>query len=68
MNIDRFFIDRVRLAFASGIVLGLLGSSGCGPEGVGSAPKLKGSKDEIQKAYQSGKPGAKRPGQEGKNR
>jgi hypothetical protein len=37
------------------------GLPGCGTEGAGSAPKLKGSKDEIQKASQSGvpeKPGA----------
>jgi hypothetical protein len=38
--------------------------AGCSSEGAGSAPKLKGSKDEIQKALQSGgaKPdkGAKR--------
>jgi hypothetical protein len=42
-------------------LVGACGLSGCGPDGVGSAPKLKGSKDEIQKASQSGvpeKPGA----------
>jgi hypothetical protein len=30
MNVDRSFIDRVRRALASIIVLGFLGSSGCG--------------------------------------
>jgi hypothetical protein len=38
-------------------LVGTCGLSGCGPEGEGSAPKLKGSKDEIQKASQSGVPG-----------
>jgi hypothetical protein len=43
---------------------GYVAVAGCGSEGAGSAPKLKGNKDEIQKALQSGgaKPdtGAKR--------
>ncbi len=34
------------LAFPAGLMVG------CGPEGAGSAPKLKGSKDEIQKQMQ----------------
>jgi hypothetical protein len=42
---------------ALAILLGVWGLAGCGPEGAGSAPKLKGSKDEIQKATQSGVPG-----------
>ena len=44
-------------------LVGACGLSGCGAEGEGSAPKLKGSKDEIQKASQSGvpeKPGSAR--------
>jgi hypothetical protein len=39
------------------LIAGVLGVAGCSPEGAGSAPKLKGSKDEIQKATQSGIPG-----------
>lgn len=39
------------------VVIGSLGLVGCSPDGTGSAPKLKGSKDEIQKATQSGVPG-----------
>ncbi len=37
-------------------LVGACGLSGCAPEGVSSAPKLKGSKDDIQKASQSGVP------------
>ena len=29
--------------------LGVAGVPGCGPEGVESAPKMKGKKDDIQK-------------------
>jgi hypothetical protein len=54
---------RSLLALASGPLLGFFVLSGCSPEGANSAPKLKGSKDEIQKATQSGVPGrAKMPG------
>lgn len=49
--------SRLILGFA--ILLGPSGMTGCSPEGAGSAPKLKGSKDEIQKATQSGVPGKK---------
>ena len=47
-------------ALSLAILLAGLGLTGCSPEGAGSAPKLKGSKDEIQKATQSGIPGRKK--------
>ncbi len=31
---------------------GMMVGPGCGSDGAGSAPKLKGSKDDIQKASQ----------------
>jgi hypothetical protein len=56
---------RARPAVALVTLAGYVALAGCGgSEGAGSAPKLKGNKDEIQKALQSGgaKPdkGAKR--------
>jgi hypothetical protein len=38
----------------AGILLGLFGVPGCGDPEEGVAPKLKGSKDEIQKAMFKG--------------
>jgi hypothetical protein len=38
----------------AGVFLGLFGLPGCGDPEEGSAPKLKGSKDEIQKAMFKG--------------
>jgi hypothetical protein len=54
MRFDRLLCRRVRLALVLGVVVGFTGQSGCSPEGTNSAPKMKGSKDEIQKALQSG--------------
>lgn len=51
----------VRSILGLATLVGAWGVCGCAPEGAGSAPKLKGSKDEIQKATQSGIPGAKSP-------
>jgi len=45
----------------AGFLLGLTSLSGCGNPEEGSAPKLKGSKDEIQKSTQSGLPGKTAP-------
>jgi hypothetical protein len=54
MMLVRLLAGKVRLA----VVVAILGSyasvSGCSPEGTNSAPKLKGNKDELQKATQSG--------------
>lgn len=47
-------------AIGLAVLLGTLAAPGCSAEGEGSAPKLKGSKDEIQKSTQSGIPGKKR--------
>jgi len=64
MRVDRGIVHRVRLAMVLITLAGYIVVAGCGSEGAGSAPKLKGNKDEIQKALQSGgaKPdtGAKR--------
>jgi hypothetical protein len=64
MGFDRGMFDRARLAMVVVMLAGCVVVAGCGSEGAGSAPKLKGNKDEIQKALQSGgaKPdtGAKR--------
>jgi hypothetical protein len=64
MRFDRRRFDGARLATVVIVLLGYVIVAGCNPEGTASAPKLKGSKDEIQKTLQSGgaKPdtGAKR--------
>jgi hypothetical protein len=50
------------LVLSLSVVSGTVVISGCDTE-TGSAPKMKGTKDEIQKATQSGTPGkAGRPG------
>jgi hypothetical protein len=45
----------------AGFLLGLNSVSGCGNPEEGSAPKMKGNKDEIQKAMQPGLPGKTAP-------
>jgi hypothetical protein len=64
MGFDRGTFDKARRAMVVAMLAGCVIVAGCSPEGAGSAPKLKGNKDEIQKALQSGgaKPdkGAKR--------
>jgi len=64
MGFDRGMFERFRRAVVVFMLAGCVAVAGCSPEGTGSAPKLKGNKDEIQKALQSGgaKPdkGAKR--------
>jgi hypothetical protein len=64
MNIDRSFSDRVRLAFASGVVLGLLGSSGCGTgereRPIVSAKTTSAAGAETSTDYPLGKPAAKK--------
>jgi hypothetical protein len=64
MNINRSFTDRVRLAFASGVVLGLLGSSGCGT-GEREVPVVSGKTTNAAGAerttdYPLGKPAPKK--------
>jgi hypothetical protein len=55
--IMKWFPLALRPLLGVALAVGVLGMVGCSPEGAGSAPKLKGSKDEIQKATQSGIPG-----------
>lgn len=43
-----------------GIGWGMLLGAGCAPDGAGAAPKLKGSKDEIQKQSQPPLPDKKK--------
>jgi hypothetical protein len=57
MNIHLRILGKLGLA---SLLIVSVGLTGCSPEGTNSAPKLKGSKDEIQKALQSG--GAKPTG------
>ncbi len=40
------------LVLVAGLGWGMALVAGCGPEGAGEAPKLKGSKDDIQKQMQ----------------
>jgi len=54
MGFDRGMSDRARRATVVVMLAGCVVVAGCGSEGAGSAPKLKGNKDEIQKALQSG--------------
>jgi len=54
MNVDSVFSRRLRAGVVFVILAGYCGLSGCSSDGTESAPKLKGSKDEIQKALQSG--------------
>jgi hypothetical protein len=49
----------------AGFLVGLSSLTGCGNSEEGSAPKLSGSKDEIQKAKQSGIPGKPAAGNRG---
>jgi hypothetical protein len=49
----------------AGFILGTAGLPGCGNPEEGSAPKLSGKKDDIQKSTQSGVPGKTTPGRRG---
>ena len=53
-SFDRGVFCRIRLAVVLATLTGYVAVAGCNPEGTASAPKLKGNKDEIQKALQSG--------------
>jgi hypothetical protein len=61
MKRDSLFVRPLRAAVVAGILVGYSGLPGCSSGEYEVAPKLKGSKDEIQKALQSGgaKPGGK---------
>ena len=64
MNVDHSFIDRVRLALASILVLGFLGSSGCG-SGAREVPIVSGKTTNASGAvtsadYPLGKPAPKK--------
>jgi hypothetical protein len=54
MIFARFILGKFRFALVLCVLVGFVGPCGCSPEGAGSAPKLKGNKDELQKASQSG--------------
>jgi hypothetical protein len=61
MRRNLLFLRPVRAAVVVAVLAGYSGLAGCSQDWAESAPKLKGNKDEIQKALQSGgaKPNAK---------
>ena len=52
MRMIKYSRMTLSLAVLVGLGWGMVLVAGCGPEGAGEAPKLKGSKDDIQKQMQ----------------